>query len=95
MHASFLHCNFALLIALDAFQLFFVTICAKISQKSVTIDDIVDIKELKKIFRTKNNVLVLFTSNPKETQNTIKIFDEAAQLVKGQATTIFIDCSHR
>lgn len=59
------------------------------------IDSVNDFKDLKKILRTKNNVLILFTSNPKTSQNTIKALDEAAQSVKGEATVIFIDCSLR
>lgn len=59
------------------------------------VDNVSDYKELKKIFRTKNNVMVLFTSNPKLAQNTIRSLDEAAQSVKGEATAIFIDCSLR
>lgn len=68
---------------------------AKLKQKSVLLEDITDIKDLKKIFRTKNNVLILFTSNSKESQNVIKVFDEAAEQVKGLATAILIDCSLR
>lgn len=69
---------------------------SKVKQKSVLIDNISDYKELKKLFRTKNNVLVLFTSNPtKEVQNTVKALDEAAQTVKGEATAVHIDCSLR
>ncbi|XP_055305084.1 protein disulfide-isomerase A5-like isoform X2 [Sitodiplosis mosellana] len=67
---------------------------SKVKHKSVLIDNISDYKELKKLFRTKNNVLVLFTSNPtKEAQNAVKALDEAAQTVKGEATAVHIDCS--
>lgn len=59
------------------------------------IEDITDVKEIKKIFRTKNNVLVLFTISVKETQNTIKIFREAADLIKGQGTAILVDCANK
>lgn len=58
------------------------------------IEDVTDIKEMKKIFRTKNNVLVLYTTNVKETQNTIKILRDAADLIKGQGTAILVDCSN-
>lgn len=69
---------------------------SKVKQKSILIDNISDHKELKKLLRTKNNVLILFTSNPtKETQNTVKALDEAAQAVKGEATAVHIDCSSR
>lgn len=69
---------------------------SKVRQKSVLIDNISDYKELKKVFRTKNNVLVLFTSNPtKESQAIVRALDEAAQTVKGEATAVHIDCSLR
>lgn len=75
-------------------QLASIAVKAKLSPKNVVIDDIVDAKELKKVLRTKNNVLILFTANAKDTQNAIKVFNEAAQAVKGQATAILIDCSN-
>lgn len=75
-------------------QLSIVLVQAKTQQKNVVIEDIQDIKEMKKLFRTKNNVLVLFTSNLKDTSNTVKAFREAAQQVKGQATAVLIDCSN-
>lgn len=69
---------------------------SKVKHKSVLVDNISDYKELKKLFRTKNNVLVLFTSNPtKDAQNTVKALDEAAQAVKGEATAVHIDCALR
>lgn len=66
---------------------------AKLAQ-NVVIEDVSDLKEMKKVFRTKNNVLVLFATNLKETQNAVKTFREAAQQVKGQATAVLIDCSN-
>lgn len=75
-------------------QLASIAVNAKLSPKNVVIDDIVDAKELKKILRTKNNVLILFTANAKDTQNAIKVFTDAAHAVKGQATAILIDCSN-
>lgn len=77
-----------------SFQLAWIGVNAKLNPKKAVIDDIVDAKELKKILRTKNNILILFTVNAKDTQNAIKIFNEAALTVKGQATAIFVDCSH-
>lgn len=68
---------------------------SKLKQKSVLVDNISDIKELKKIFRTKTNVLVLFISSAKEAQSAVKAVDDAAQLVKGEATAVLIDCSLR
>lgn len=68
---------------------------SKLKQKSVLVDGISDIKELKKIFRTKTNVLVLFISSSKQAQSAVKALDDAAQVVKGEATAVLIDCSLR
>lgn len=59
------------------------------------IDNISEFKDLKKLLRTKNNVLILFTSSTKEAQGAIKALDEAAQTVKGEATAVLLDCSLR
>lgn len=80
---------------LIAFQIHLVLAQSKLKQKSVLVDGISDIKELKKIFRTKTNVLVLFISSAKQAQSAVKALDDAAQLVKGEATAVLIDCSLR
>lgn len=54
----------------------------------------VDFKDLKKVFRTKNNVLVLFVSSLKESQNAVKVLKEAASVVKGHGTMVLLDCSN-
>lgn len=50
-------------------------------------------KELKKLLRTKNNVLVCFVSSIKQAAPTIKVFREAAGIVRGQGTMVLVDCS--
>jgi hypothetical protein len=50
-------------------------------------------KDLKKLFRTKTNVLVMFVANTK--QKEIKVFREAADLIKGLGTMCLLDCSNR
>lgn len=77
------------------FQVHLVLAQSKVKQKSALIDNISDHKDLKKILRTKNNVMILFTSSQKAAQNAIKALDEAAQSVKGEATSVLIDCSMR
>lgn len=72
-----------------------VLIVANKNAKNSAIEDITDIKEIKKIFRTKNNVLVLFTADAKKSQNAIKVFRESSNLIKGQGTTILVDCANR
>lgn len=83
---------------LYVFILIFIFMCnfnnlsAKSNSKNSVIDDITDFKELKKVFRTKNNVLVLFVPGIKDTQSTIKVFRDAADLIKGQGTMVLLDC---
>lgn len=67
-------------------------LAAKNSRKPI-IDDLVDIKDFKKLLRTKNNVLVCFISSAKQNANIIKVFEESADAVKGQGTMVLIDCS--
>jgi len=57
-----------------------------------SLEEITDAKEFKKLLRTKNNVLVLFVSTTKRTYFTIKMFKDAAEVVKGQGTLAFVDC---
>lgn len=76
-------------------QIHFVLAQSKLRQSSVLIENINEHKDLKKTLRTKNNVLILYTSNQKAAQNVIKALDEAAQSVKGEATAILIDCALR
>lgn len=83
----------SLLMNLCLFQIHFVLAQSKVKPKSVLIDNISDHKDLKKILRTKNNVMILYTSSPKSAQNVIKALDEAAASVKGEATAVLIDCS--
>ncbi|XP_045458329.1 protein disulfide-isomerase A5 [Melitaea cinxia] len=62
-------------------------------QKTSVISDIDDIKDFKKLLRTKTNVLVFFMNNNKASQSSLDIFKEAADTMKGQATLAVIDCS--
>lgn len=66
---------------------------AKSNIKNVVVDDITDYKELRKLFRTKTNVLVLFLPSIKGYQDTIRTFREAADVVKGLGTMVLLDCS--
>lgn len=63
------------------------------NNKSVVIEDIIDARDFKKLLRTKNNVLVCFTSSVKLSASVIKNFKEAAEIVKGQGTMVLVDCS--
>lgn len=77
------------------FFLFSTTLCQVFGKQNIksSIDEVSDIKDFKKILRTKNNVLVCFISSLKEASNILKIFKEAADVIKGQGTMVQIDCS--
>ncbi|XP_065090794.1 protein disulfide-isomerase A5 [Ochlerotatus camptorhynchus] len=66
----------------------------KTNSKSAVVEGITDAKELKKLFRTKTNVLVLFVSSLKEAQSTVNAFRDAAEIIKGQGTMVLFDCSN-
>ena len=68
--------------------------CAKNSQKS-RVESVTDHKELKKVLRTKNNVLALFVNNQKKSGDLAKTLDEVSVEVKGLATIISVDCSDK
>ncbi|XP_054712217.1 protein disulfide-isomerase A5-like [Uloborus diversus] len=66
--------------------------CKKSNSRNL-IEDVIDAKELKKLCRTKNNVLILFTKGTKESSELLNIFSKAAEEIKGQATLAIVDCS--
>lgn len=66
---------------------------AEAKTKSAVLDTISDVKEFKKLLRTRINVLVLFVKDKQEAAATIKIFHEAS--IKGQGTLVLMDCSNR
>ena len=68
--------------------------CAKNSQKS-RVESVTDHKELKKVLRTKNNVLTLFINNQKKSGELAKTLDEVSVEVKGLATIISVDCNDK
>ncbi|PNF32184.1 Protein disulfide-isomerase A5 [Cryptotermes secundus] len=65
---------------------------AKQNAQKTTIEELTDIKDFKKILRTKNNVLVCYVISQKQASNIVKIFKEAAEIVKGQGTMLLVDC---
>jgi hypothetical protein len=66
---------------------------AKQNAQKTTVEELTDIKDFKKILRTKNNVLVCYVISQKQGSNIVKIFKEAAEIVKGQGTMLLVDCS--
>ncbi|XP_064481351.1 protein disulfide-isomerase A5-like [Ornithodoros turicata] len=55
-------------------------------------EDITDIKDFKKLLRTKKNVLVLFTKTARDGSELLRICADVALEMKGQATLGYIDC---
>lgn len=70
-------------------------VAAKAPSKSSVVDNISDLKDFKKLIRTRINVLVLFVKDKGSASATIKVFQEAANQVKGQGTMVLMDCSNR
>lgn len=66
---------------------------AKQNGQKTVVEEVTDFKELKKILRTKNNILICFVSSLKQAAPNVKIFKEAAKTIKGQGTMLLIDCS--
>lgn len=64
-------------------------------QKTTVITDINELKDFKKLLRTKTNVMILFVNMPKSSQPVIDVFRDTADAMKGQATLVMIDCSNR
>lgn len=62
--------------------------------RTAVITDISDIKEFKKLLRTKTNVLILFVNEIKNSQSITDVFKDTADSMKGQATLAIIDCNN-
>uniref|UniRef100_A0A1A9ZP08 Thioredoxin domain-containing protein n=1 Tax=Glossina pallidipes TaxID=7398 RepID=A0A1A9ZP08_GLOPL len=67
----------------------------KVHIKTNAIEDIIELKDFKKLLRTKTNVLVLFTINVKQTAEHIKIFKEVSAEVRGTGSMVIIDCAEK
>ncbi|CAH2305011.1 disulfide-isomerase A5 [Pelobates cultripes] len=59
---------------------------------SPLIEKIDDHKDFKKLLRTRNNVLVLFSKSAPAAERQLKLLSDVAQDVKGRATVSWIDC---
>lgn len=64
-------------------------------QRTAVISDLGDVKDLKKLLRTKTNVLILYVNELKGSQAILDVFKSTAETMKGQATLAIIDCSNR
>ncbi|CAH6792296.1 Pdia5 [Phodopus roborovskii] len=59
---------------------------------SSLIERISDPKDLKKLLRTRNNVLVLYSKSEAAAESHLKLLSTVAQAVKGQGTICWVDC---
>ncbi|XP_060077241.1 protein disulfide-isomerase A5-like [Ylistrum balloti] len=55
--------------------------------------EIDDLKELKKLVRTKTNLLIIFAKSEKAISNSMSLFNDVATEMKGKATLALVDCS--
>lgn len=62
----------------------------KAGQKSL--DEVVDLKEFKKLLKIRTSVLVCFTKSAKESQFVTKLLGEVAEVVRGTGTIVTVDC---
>ena len=56
------------------------------------VEEVDDIKELKKVLRTKKNILILFSKSSKDAQGVLKICEEVAEAIYGSGSILQIDC---
>ncbi|KAK3612179.1 hypothetical protein CHS0354_016566 [Potamilus streckersoni] len=72
----------------------FVTVPSNAKKKnSSLILEIDDQKELKKILRTKTNLLIIFAKSESAASKSMGLFEEVAEEMKGKATLALVDCS--
>ncbi|XP_065832181.1 protein disulfide-isomerase A5-like [Oscarella lobularis] len=57
------------------------------------VSDVDDIKEFKKLLRTRKNVLILFGKSTKSVSAILPVFGETATAMKGLAALVTIDCT--
>ncbi|KAG8508537.1 Protein disulfide-isomerase A5 [Galemys pyrenaicus] len=61
---------------------------------SSLIERISDHKDLKKLLRTRNNVLVLYSKSEAAAESHLRLLSTVAQAVKGQGTICWVDCGY-
>ena len=70
----------------------FFSCCGKKAGQKSTLDEITDLKEFKKLLKTRTSVLVCFTKTLKDSSNVIKQLAEVAETVRGTGTIVTVDC---
>uniref|UniRef100_A0A670HLF2 Protein disulfide-isomerase A5 n=1 Tax=Podarcis muralis TaxID=64176 RepID=A0A670HLF2_PODMU len=67
--------------------------CLLSAKMSPLIEKISDQKDFKKLLRTRNNVLVLYSKSSAAADTSLRLLSDVAQAVKGRGTISWIDCS--
>merc|ERR1712179_177434 len=68
---------------------------AKTSSQTCPLHSVNNVKEFKKVLRTRNNILVLFKNDENETSDMVDMLGEVLQKVKGEATIITVSCADK
>lgn len=66
---------------------------AKSNSKNLLVENITDGKDLKKLLRTKTNVLIVFYNSPKKAQSILDTMRDVARNIKGEGVIAVINCS--
>ncbi|XP_060630757.2 protein disulfide-isomerase A5 [Anolis sagrei] len=66
--------------------------CLLSTKVSPLIEKISDQKDFKKLLRTRNNVLVLYSKSSAAADSSLRLLSDVAQAVKGRGTISWIDC---
>ncbi|XP_052805194.1 protein disulfide-isomerase A5-like [Mya arenaria] len=74
---------------------FLLILCAlSVAKKGKSlIDEVDDLKEFKKLLRTKTNLLVIYAKSGNAASKSMSLFESVAEEVKGKGTLAFVDCS--
>ena len=59
---------------------------------SKSLDEVTEVKEFKKLLKTRTSVLVCFTKSAQEASQISKLLVEVAEIVRGTGTIIRVDC---
>ncbi|XP_019336122.1 protein disulfide-isomerase A5 isoform X3 [Alligator mississippiensis] len=67
-------------------------VCLLPAKVSPLIEKISDHKDFKKLLRTRNNILVLYSKSAAAAESPLRLLSDVAQAVKGRGTISWIDC---
>uniref|UniRef100_A0A4W3K922 Protein disulfide-isomerase A5 n=1 Tax=Callorhinchus milii TaxID=7868 RepID=A0A4W3K922_CALMI len=66
--------------------------CLMAAKVSPLIEKVEDHKEFKKLVRTRNNVLVVYSKSAAAAERSLKLLSDVAEAVKGQGTIAWVNC---